>query len=54
MKLYQSENSKSAAEDAPTKCHVGKKAKHEESDEEESDQLNPFATGFNTGYRCFI
>ena len=54
MKLYQSENSKSAAEDAPTERRVGQKEKREESDEEESDQLNPFATGFNTGYRCFI
>ena len=54
MKLYQSENSKSAVEDAPTECRVGKKSKREESNEEESDQLNPFATGFNTGYRCFI
>ena len=53
-KVHQSEKSKPAGEDAPTERRVGKKAKREESDEEESDQLNPFATGFNTGYRCFI
>ena len=54
MKLYQSENSKFVVEDVPTERHVGQKAKREESDEDESDQMNPFVIGFNTGYRCFI